>query len=249
MDNSVYYVKPSDNNHPQAIFDGFVRSIISATEKGITNIKLIVSNWDILDGDYIVDGFKLLFPHTGEQLAEDLRRNRAIRLENIPEEGKSIGVTAFSANGNLSFPDDNTVALVIYSDSTSLIKAQSLLWPKSIDLVAVLYYPTDQLNELMSAMTAIKYPEEPLDLTVTAYTNTFSKNVADIMNKLLAISKNESATHLLNRRRMDVVVEELTGGHHKVSYLQFLGFLINDVKYRLDYSISLLHRHRRYFGR
>jgi len=88
-----------------------------------------------------------------------------------------------------------------------------------------------------------------LDLTVTAYTNTFSKNVADIMNKLLAISKNESATHLLNRRRMDVVVEELTGGHHKVSYLQFLGFLINDVKYRLDYSISLLHRHRRYFGR
>src|SRR4051812_4731359 len=112
MDNKVYYIKPNDNNHSEAVFNGFVRSLVSAAENNITNIKLIVSNWDILDGNHIEDGFKQMLPDTGEVLANNLRRNRAIQLENIPEEGKVIGINAFSVNSNLSFPDDNTVVLL-----------------------------------------------------------------------------------------------------------------------------------------
>ncbi len=125
---------------------------------------------------------------------------------------------------------------------------ESILFWTQIDLVAIVFNETDELNELLSATKGINI-SKITDPNVTPYINNFPSNLNDILSRLKSINITDSASHTPTRERMKDVIKELSQNKIKVSYKDFLGFLLNDVNFKLEDSVELLNWQHKYFER
>lgn len=250
MNNNIFYIKPTNFDFPEAIKDGLIKAFSVVKQKGLSNIKLVLTGMNLLDSppNHISDAIDKIFNGQGVSLTNQLKRNRGISIQDFPTVGQTTGINVLLANNNLSFLDNNTVVVLLFADYDSFKKVQSLLFWTTIDLVAVIYNETSELNEILSASKASNISSN-LDPNVTAYTNTFVQNVNVILDRLKSINITDVATHVPTRERMKSVIDELNQNKLTVSYEDFLGFLVNDVNFKFDESVELLNWKRRYFGR
>jgi hypothetical protein len=250
MNNQVYYIKPTKNNFPDAIKDGLLKALSIVQQKNYSNIKFVVTGLGLLDSppNFISEALDKLFAGDGVRLTNLLKKNRGFHIHDFPNNGQTTGVNLLLSNNNPTFIDNNTVVVLVWADYDSFKKVQSLLFWTQIDLVAIVFNETPELNELLSASKGTNISTTP-DPNVISYTNTFAQNVSDILDRMKGINITDIASHTPTRERMKSVIDELTKNHITVSYVDFLGFLVNDVNFKLEESVELLNWKHNYFGR
>jgi hypothetical protein len=250
MNNQVFYIKPTNNNFPDAIKDGLVKALSLVRQKNFSNIKFVLTGLGLLDysPNFISKALDKLFTGHGVSLTTSLKKNRGFSIPDFPDNGQTIGVNLLLANNNPSFIDNKTVVVLLWADYDSFKKVQSLLFGTQIDLVAIVFNETPSLNELLSASKGTNISATP-DPNVISYTNTFPQNVSDILGRMKGINVTDIAAHTPTRERMKSVIDELKKNHLTVSFVDFLGFLVNDVNYKLEESVELLNWKHGYFGR
>lgn len=250
MNNTVYYIKPTNNDFPEAIKDGLIKAIALMAEKGYSNVKFVLSNAGLLDNppNFISQALDKIFTNKGNNLTNQLRLQRGFSIPNFPTQTQTTGINLLLANNNPTFHNNDTVVVLLWADFNSFKKVQSLLFWTQIDLVAIVFNEDTNLNELLSASKAINISNTP-DTNVVQYLNSFPQNTNDILDRLKSINVTSVASHTPTRDRMKSVIDELTQNHITVSYVDFLGFLVNDVNFKLDESVELLNWKHNYFGR
>jgi hypothetical protein len=250
MNNTVYYIKPTDNDFPEAIKDGLIKAFALITQKGYSNIKFVLSSAGLLDTppNFISQALDKIFTNRGNILTEQLRKQRGFSIPNFPSETQTTGVNLLLANNNPTFRNNDTVVVLLWADFDSFKKVQSLLFWTQIDLVAIVFNDSIDLNELLSASKAINISNTP-DTNVIPYQNNFEQTTNDILDRLKSINITDVASHTPTRERMKSVIDELTKSNITVSYVDFLGFLVNDVNFKLEDSVELLNWKHNYFGR
>ena len=251
MNNTIYYIKPTKNDFPEAIKDGLLKAFIILKEKGYCNIKFVLNNSSLIDSppNFISEAFDKMVPGQGGNFVNQLRKNRSLSLPGIPIAQQTTAINLLLSNNNPSFTNEQTVILLLWADEDSFKKVQSSLFFTEVDLVAVVFNETTILNELISASKGIRYPEGLTDTNVNPYTNTFTQQVNDILNRLKGINVTSFASNNFTRELMSNVIDELKRNHLEVSYVDFLGFLVNEVNFPLKESVELLNWKQRYFGR
>lgn len=249
MLNKVYYIKPENNDLAQAVKIGFLKALSLVSDKKITNIKFVVTGLDQLNPpNAISEGLDLLFKDNGINFTNSLRSNRGFPLVGWPTDEETTGVNLLLLNNTPTFTDQNTVVLLIWGAFESFKKLESILFHTKIELIAVLYNETDNMNELLSSTKAINISKNN-DTNVTPYVNNFPNDIAEVLNKLKGINITNIASHTPTRERMKIVIDELKEKRLTVSYVDFLGFLVNDVNFPLKESVALLNWKHTYFGR
>lgn len=250
MNNSVYYIKPTDNDFPEAIKDGLVKAFELISQKGYSNIKFVLSNASLLDSppNFISQALDKLFNNQGDSLTKQFKKQRGISIPKFPTDTQTTGINILLANNNPSFLNNDTVVVLLWADFDSFRKIQSLLFWTQIDLVAIAFNDTPNLNELLSSSKAINISSTS-DQNVIPYQNNFPQNTKDILDRLKSINITDNASHTPTRKRMEFVIDELVKNNITVSYVDFLGFLVNDVNYKLEDSVELLNWKHNYFGR
>lgn len=250
MNNTVYYIKPTDNDFPEAIKDGLIKAFALITQKGYSNIKFVLSSAGLLDTqpNFISQALDKIFTNLGNILTEQLRKQRGFSIPNFPTATQTTGVNLLLANNNPTFRNNDTVVVLLWADFDSFKKVQSLLFWTQIDLVAIVFNDSIDLNELLSASKAINISNTP-DTNVIPYQNNFEQSTNDILDRLKSINITDVASHTPTRERMKSVIDELTKINITVSYVDFLGFLVNDVNFKLEESVELLNWKHNYFGR
>ena len=250
MNNIVYYIKPTDNDFPEAIKDGLIKALSIVIKKGYSNIKFILTGISLLDNppNFISQAIDKILSGRGVKLTNQLRRNRGFSIPDFPNPGQTIGVNLLLTNNNPTFFENNTVVVLLWADFDSFKKVQSLLFLTQIDLVAVVFKETPKLNELLAASKAINLSATP-DPNVICYRNVFPQNINDILLRLKGINNTRIASHIPDRMSMKSVIDDLKDNKLAISYVDFLGFLVNDVNYKLEESVELLNWKHRYFGR
>lgn len=250
MNNTVYYIKPTDNDFPEAIKDGLIKAFALITQKGYSNIKFVLSSAGLLDTppNFISQALDKIFTNRGNILTEQLRKQRGFSIPNFPTATQTTGVNLLLANNNPTFRNNDTVVVLLWADFDSFKKVQSLLFWTQIDLVAIVFNDSIDLNELLSASKAINISNTP-DTNVIPYQNNFEQSTNDILDRLKSINITDVASHTPTRERMKSVIDELTKSNITVSYVDFLGFLVNDVNFKLEESVELLNWKHNYFGR
>ncbi len=246
----VFYIKPSNRDFPTAIKDGLFKALQLVQQKNISNIKFIVSHSSLVDSppNFISLGIDLLFTGRGETLTKTLKKTRSFHITKFPTDAQTIGIDLVLANSNPTFSGADTVGLLVWADNDSFNKIESALFYNQIDLVAVVFNETDELNEMLSATKAINISTAP-DPNIIPYQNNFSAAENAILERLKSINIGDGPTHTPTQQRIDSVVAELQQGNILISYKDFLGYLVNDVNYKLEDSVQLLNRRHRYFGR
>ena len=250
MNNQVYYIKPTNYNFPDAIKEGLVKALSIVKHKNYSNVKFVLTGLGLLDSppNYISDALDNLFPEQGVSLTNLLKRNRGFSIPDFPINGQTTGVNLLLSNNNPTFIDNNTVVVLLWADYNSFQKVQSLLFWTQIDLVAIVYNETPELNELISASKGTNISKTP-DPNVISYSNNFAQNTNDILGRMKGINITSIASHIPTRKMMKSVIDELRRNHIAVSYVDFLGFLINDVNFKTEESVKLLEWKHNYFGR
>lgn len=250
MRNKVHYIKPTNYGFPEAIKDGLIKALSIAKEKDISNIKLVLTEIGLLDNppNYISQALDKIFEGQGENLTKKLKKDRGFSIPNFPKTGTNTGVNTLLLNNNPTFIEEDTVVILIWSDYDSFKKMESILFWTEIDLVAIIFNERDELNELLSATKGINISNTP-DQNVIPYINNFPSNVNDILSRLKSINITDSASHTPTRERMKDVIKELSQNQIKIFYKDFLGFLLNDVNFKLEDSVELLNWQHKYFGR
>jgi|SRR5690554_3439327 len=250
MNNTVYYIKPTNNDFPEAIKDGLIKALALIRQKGYSNVKFVLSNASLLDSppNFISQALDKIFTNQGNKLTNRLRRQRGFSIPKFPTETQTTGINLLLANNNPTFRDNDTVVVLLWSDFDSFKKVQSLLFWTQIDLVAIVFNDSPDLNELLSASKATNISNTP-DANVILYQNNFPKSTNDILDRLKSINITDIATHTPTKEAMKSVIEELTQNNIIVSYVDFLGFLVNDVNFKLEESVNLLNWKHNYFGR
>jgi hypothetical protein len=251
MNNTLYYIKPINNDFPEAIKKGLIKALYLIQKKGYSNIKFVLTGIGHIDNppNFISEAFDKIFNGKGDYYANLLRKNRVISIPQFPTEEQTTGINLLLSNNNPSFTDENTVVLLLWADEDSLKKIQSTLFFTQIDLIAIVFNDEPNLNELLSASKAKVVPENLIDQNVVPYTNTFQQPVSDVLNRLKGINVTSGASHTPTRELMKSVIDELKRGRMVVSYVDFLGFLVNEVNFPLKESVDLLNWKRTYFGR
>lgn len=250
MNNTVYYVKPTSNDFPGAIKDGLLKAFTIINQKGYSNVKLVLTGVQLLDNppNFISQALDKLDPENGINLTNSLKKNRSFSISNFPIEGVTTGINVLLSNNNPSFTDEQTVVVLLWADEDNFKKIQSSLFFTQIDLVAVVWNETPILNEFLSASKGTRFPNL-VDPNVNPYTNTFMEPINDILRRLKGINITDPASHTPTREIMKSVIDELTKNRLVVSYVDFLGFLVNEVNFPLKESVELLNWKHRYFGR
>jgi hypothetical protein len=248
MKKNVYYIKSTKNNFPEAITIGFQKALSICDQKGYSNIKLIVPNLDLLDSppNFISEAIDSLFPEKGIDITKQLKKTRCFSIPGSPSKGITTGVNLLLSNNNLSFDNNKTVIILLYASYESFKKVQSSLFCTEIDLVAIIQFESSKLDELISASKGINISRTP-DQNLICYTNSFEQNINDILSRLKGINITDVASHTPTRKLMKSVINELENNNIKVSYLDFLAFLINDVNFKLAESVKLLNCRHNYF--
>lgn len=250
MNDTVYYIKPTDNDFPEAIKDGLIKAFALITQKGYSNIKFVLSSAGLLDTppNFISQALDKIFTNRGNILTEQLRKQRGFSIPNFPTANQTTGVNLLLANNIPTFRNNDTVVVLLWADFDSFKKVQSLLFWTQIDLVAIVFNDSIDLNELLSASKAINISKHQ-DTNVIPYQNNFEQSTNDILDRLKSINIADVASHTPTRERMKSVIDELTKSNITVSYVDFLGFLVNDVNFKLEESVELLNWKHNYFGR
>lgn len=251
MNNRVYYIKPTSNDFPEAIKDGLMKALVNINQKGYSNIKLVLSNSVLLDSppNFISQAFDKMASGQGTNFVNQLRRDRSFSLSNIPTPGQTTVINVLFSNSNPTFVNENTVVVLLWADEDNFKKIQSSLSFTEIDIVAIVFNDSPVLNELLSASKGIRFPQGLTDPNVNPYTNTFTQQINDILNRLKGINVTSIASNNHTREVMRNVIEELKRNRLIVPYVDFLGFLVNEVNFPLKESVELLNWKRRYFRR
>lgn len=249
MNNIVYYIKSEEYDYPSAINEGFKKAFQLVKTKKYSNIKVILSSSSLLDStpNHISNGLDKLFKGYGITITNSFKKNKSFSVPDFPETGKNLGLNLLLVKNNPIITDNETVILLIWADEISLKKIQSELSFSKTDLVAVVYNATPTLNEMLSASKAINI-SKVLDPHVIIYENPFDDNVNAILSSLRAINVTDGATEYAKEAMKDVV-KKLTEKRINISFLDFLGYLINDVNFPLEHSLDLLASKKRYFNR
>lgn len=251
MNNKVYYIKPINSDFPAAIKLGLIKALSIIKDKGYSNIKFVLTGVANLDNppNYISQAFDKMFAGKGVDFTNQLRINRGLSFAGFPTEEQTTGINVLLSNNNPSFVNEDTVVVLLWADEDSFKKIQSSLFFTQINLVAIVHFETDNLNELLSASKGIKLSSIEVDPNVNPYTNTFTQQINDILNRLKGINVTSIASNNHTREVMRNVIEELKRNRLAVSYVDFLGFLVNEINFPLKESVELLNWKRRYFGR
>ena len=247
--NDVFYIKPANNNLPEAVKLGFIHALQLISQKNFSNIKFILSHSNLLDAPptFISDGIDAVNKGLGVAMVTSLKKG-AFSIPRFPTDNDTTGINLVLANNNPRFGAENTVGILIWADHESFPKIERYLSLYSIDLVAVLFSETIEMDELLCA-TKAQNISAVADPNVQAYQNNFSATENTILDRLKSISLTNGASHNLNRDRIDSVVAALEQSHFRIPYKEFLGYLVNDVGYNIQDSIELLERKHTYFGR
>lgn len=250
MKNSVYYIKPTDNDFSEAIKDGLIKAFALISQKGYSNIKLVLSSASLIDSppNFISQALDRLFDKKGDNLTKQFKKQREISIPKFPTDTQTTGINILLANNNPFFISNETVVVLLWADFDSFRKIQSLLFSTQIDLVAIAFNDTLNLNELLSSSKAINI-SSTLDPNVIPYQNNFPQNTKNILDRLKSINTTDGASHTPTRERIKSVIDELVKNNISVSYVDFLGFLVNEVNYKLEDSVDLLNWKHNYFGR
>jgi hypothetical protein len=250
MRNKVYYIKPTNNDLPEAIKLGILKALSIIQDKGYSNIKFVLTGISLLDNppNLISQAFEKMFAGKGVDFTNQLRTNRGLSFVGFPTEEQTTGINLLLSNNNPNFVDENTVVVLLWADEDSLKKIQSSLSFTQIDLVAVVWNETQILNEFLSASKGTRFPNLA-DPNVNPYANTFTQPINDILRRLKSINITDPASHTPTRETMKNVIDELKRNRLIVSYVDFLGYLVNEVNFPLKESVELVNWKRRYFGR
>jgi len=250
MNNTVYYIKPTNYDFPEVIKDGLIKGLTLIKEKGFSNLKLVLTRLDLLDNapNHISDALEKIFPNEGIRFTNQLKSQRSFSIPEFPTDEQTTGVNVILANSNPSFSNSNTVVVLLLADYESFNKIQSSLFLTEIDLVAIVYNETPSLNELLSASKAVNFSKNS-DSTVIPYVNNLDEGINVILDRMEGINITSPASHTQTRERMESVIDELNRNHISVSYADFLGFLVNKVNFKLKESVNLLNWKHNYFGR
>lgn len=190
-----------------------------------------------------------IFKGEGKKLTNQLKAQRGFPIPKYPTDQKTTGVNVILSNSNPSFYNDsNTVVVLLWADYESFNKIQSALFLTQIELVAIVYNETPELNELLSASRAINISSTS-DNNVIPYVNTLDARTNAILNRMKGINITSISSHTPTRERMKSVIDELKKNHISVSYSDFLGFLVNEVNFELKESVNLLNWKHNYFGK
>jgi hypothetical protein len=249
MRNQVYYIKPQNHDIPDAINKAFLKALLIIQEKNYSNIKIVSTRLShIDDSSHFSEGLDKIFSGKGNSLAKKLNKERGFPILDFPKEGDTTGVNLLLFDRLPSFANENTVVILINADDASFSKVESALFRTTIDLIAVVDFPDSKINEMLSATKAINISNIP-DPSVSSYTNIFNEETNEILNRLKGINTSNSSADSYTRDRMQDVVNKLKQKRIIISYPEFLGYLVNEVKFELEESIDLLNWKHRYFGR
>ncbi len=250
MLNKIYYVKQSGNDFISAIKTGLLQAFALIQSKQYSNIKLVLPNASLINSvpNSISDAFEQIFKGHGSDIGKSFKKNRAYSFSGIFKPGERIGISILLANNNYTFNDEHTVVVLVYANEKILAKLQNELAFTSIDLVAIVHQPTASLNEMLSASRAIKSGSHP-DPDVIPYQGGFNSPVLDIISKLKSINTTDGGANHYTLDLFKEVIISLKNARLAVAFVDFLGFLVNDVSFPLGDSLELLHSQRKYFNR
>lgn len=249
MRNKVHYIKPEQTDIAGAVAAGFLKAVRIMKEKGFSNVKVVVTGLNHLDPpNHISAGLDKLFGNNGAKLTSQLKKDRGFSIPDFPEKNVTTGINLVLLNNNHSFLKDETVALLIWADYDSLKKLETTLFHTKTELVAVVHNESTLLNEVLSALKAENISESA-DSTVVPYQDNFPEETKSIMNRLGSINITSGASNQHTRSVMKIIIDELKSKKIIVSYTDFLGFLVNNINYPLQESISLLDWKHKYFNR
>jgi hypothetical protein len=250
MRNNLYYIKAQNGSIPEAIKDSLIKAFILINEKQISNIKLIVSHADILGTppNYLSDGFGQLPVNSGLDIYRTLKRSRNFTFVDLPKEGVNTGMNVLLSNTFSSNHGNDSVGILVFANEESLKKVQSKLFYSGIDLIAVIQYETDGINEILSACKAENI-STLIDPNVIPYVNNFSVDENDILRMLSTINVQNGGSDHVTRRTMQNVIDKLTEIKSTIPFSNFLGYLVNEVHLNLDDSLELLNWKKAYFRR
>jgi len=249
MRNKVHYIKPQNNDFAEAVRIGFMKALQIIAEKNISNLKFVITGMDQLDApNHISAGLDKILNNKGGIYTKILKKDRSFSIPQYPTDDQTTGVNLVLLNSNPTFSDHNTVVLLIWGDYDSFKKLESILFNTEIELVVVVYNENQPLNELLSSTNAQNISGSN-DSNVTPYINTFSEQTNNILRRLLTINVTSFSSNTHTRETMKNVIDDLKDKKLVISYLDFLGFLVNEVNFPLQESVGLLHWKRSYFNR
>jgi hypothetical protein len=246
MRNNLYYIKAQNGLIPEAIKDSLVKAFILINHKKISNIKLI----DILGSspNFLSQGFCEVFKDSGEVIYNSLKKTKNYSISDFPIETVNTGINVCLSNTMSDMRGGESVSILVFANVESLKKVLSKLFYSEIDLIAVIQYENDDLNEILSACKA-KNISEIIDPNVIPYGNNFTNQENEILGMLKTINTQNGGTDRVTRNTMQNVIDQLTLIKSNISFTNFLGYLVNEVGLNIDDSLVLLQWKKRYFGR
>lgn len=249
MNNKIYYVKTEASDQADAIRSALVKALGIVNEGKATSIKLILSHSDLLvENGFISSAFERLFEDHGKRLFSSLKRDRLASIDGWPKETDRVGIQIILANNFTRLMNEDTLAVLIFSDYNTLKKVESALFYTEVNLIVVLNpHVEEDLKALLSATNA-KVLNGQVPIT-EPYTNKLNTDELSILNKLSTINLGSNASNHYIRETMKSVIRELKAKKIFIPYEDFLGFMINTVKYNPTDSIALLNWKGSYFGR
>jgi hypothetical protein len=250
MTNHIYYIKSEPGKYPEAIKQGLIKALALTIGKNYRNVKLVLSQFGLLDSppNFISQALDGMLPGQGAALTARLKKNRAISLVDLPQKGEFIGINAVSVRNEFPLQNQNTVALLLWADSDSLKSLTSQLAFTSVDIVAVVFNEEQVLNEMLAA-TKSENIAGVLDPNITSYSDQLNDEQRQALQRMKDINVTSPNTHVPTRERMKSVIDELKQKQLQVSYSQFLGYLVNEVNFPVNESVDLLIWQHSYFGR
>lgn len=246
MRNKVYYVKAENGDFVGAIQTGIKQAFTLVKEQDRANLKFVVSHSHLLDvGGHLEEGLNII--GNGDALIRQLKKG-GFPVPDFPKTGTNTGVNLMLTTKNVpSMHGNDSVALLVYADESSLAKLQSVLGKTEIDLVAVVYQGGEGVDSILSSIKAENI-SDAADPTVVPYTNNLGVQENEILSRLKSMNTQNGPANRGNKVYIDNVMAELKNGGLTISYNDFLGFLVNEVGYSLDDSLELLERQKTYFG-
>lgn len=250
MRNNLYYIKAQNGLIPEAIKDALVQAFKLINRKKISNIKLIVSHSDILGNapNFLSQGFCEIFNDSGEVIYNALKKTKNYSIPDFPIETVNTGINVCLSNTMSEMRGGESVSVLVFANEESFKKVQSKLFYSEIDLIAVLQYETDGINEILSACKAENISTS-IDPNVMPYVNNFSVDENEILRMLSTINVQNGGSDHVTRRTMQNVIDKLTENKSTIPFSNFLGYLVNEVHLNLDDSLVLLNWKKSYFGR
>jgi hypothetical protein len=252
MSGKVYYIKAQNGDAASAIKEALLHTLGILSSENFSNIKLVLSHSDMIKDppNFFSEAWDKILPGKGVAITKALNKQKGFSMPGVPKEGVTTGINVLLINNKPSFPvtQGKTIVILYNTSYDSLKEIKTLLFGIDVDVVGIVQYDTDDLNELLSSLQATNI-SSTADPNVVPYSNTFSADENEIMKSLKTINISDAPSHVPTLETMKRVIDNLKASNFQVSYGSFLGYLLNDVKYSANDSIELMKRQNKFFNR